>query len=282
VALPEITVVVPTRDRPDRLARCLATLDAQTARQRLEVVVVDDSPSRSARSAADPFRGWRVLSGKGHGAAAARNLGAAAARAPLILFTDDDCEPSPVWAAALASALRDAAVAAGPTISPAGENRLGVASQRIVNYLSSCSADEAGFARFAPSNNLGCRAEVMERLPFDPGYPCSGGEDRDWCARLVAAGGRIALVADAVVQHRQQLDLRGFWRKHTGYGRGARIFHRRHAYSDMKRPGAFHSSLIGAAFRQGPAIGGLVCLAQLATALGFARQGLTAHREARP
>jgi glycosyltransferase involved in cell wall biosynthesis len=39
---PLISVVVPTRDRPAALGRCLEALSAQTALERLEVVVVDD------------------------------------------------------------------------------------------------------------------------------------------------------------------------------------------------------------------------------------------------
>ncbi len=40
--VPRLCVVVPTRDRPERLARCLAALERQTA-DRFEIVVVDDA-----------------------------------------------------------------------------------------------------------------------------------------------------------------------------------------------------------------------------------------------
>ena len=44
--VPRVSVVVPTRDRPDRLATCLAALERQTVPE-LEIVVVDDA-SRDA------------------------------------------------------------------------------------------------------------------------------------------------------------------------------------------------------------------------------------------
>ena len=51
VAAARVTVVVPTRDRPGALARCLAALERQTVGD-FEVVVVDDrsrSPEAVAR-----------------------------------------------------------------------------------------------------------------------------------------------------------------------------------------------------------------------------------------
>jgi GT2 family glycosyltransferase len=282
VAEAEISVVVPTRGRPKSLARCLAALDAQTARDSLEVVVVDDSGERGvAERVVGEAPGCRLVRGTGRGAAAARNLGSAAARAPLVLFTDDDCEPRPDWAEALGSALREVTgAAAGSTVAESAGDRLGLASQHVANYLTGFTLDRAGRTRFAPSSNLGCRAEVLTRIPFDEGYPGSGGEDRDWCARLIESGQELVFVPDALVAHYQELTLGGFWRKHIRYGRGARMFHRRHGFPDTNGISGFHARLVWDAFRRGPAVGGLVCLAQVATAAGFVRQALSDGRNA--
>jgi GT2 family glycosyltransferase len=284
VAAPEISVVVPTYERPESLARCLAALDAQTARDSLEVVVVDDAGRRpdAVEDVVGAAPGRRLVRGDGSGAAAARNAGVAAARGPLVLFTDDDCEPRPDWAEKLASALRDeVAAAAGVTVAASGQE-LAMASQHVADYLTGFSLDRAGRTRFAPSSNLGCRAGVLERIPFDEGYPGSGGEDRDWCARLIESGQELVFVPDAVVAHHQQLTLGGFWRKHAGYGRGARLFHRRHGFPDTRGVSGFHAKLVSDAFRRGPAVGGLVCLAQIATAAGFVREVLSDGRKGAP
>jgi GT2 family glycosyltransferase len=284
VAEPEITVVVPTRERPESLARCLVALEAQTARDALEVVVVDDAgrEAGAVKNTIGQRSGSRLVRGPGRGAAAARNLGAAAARAPLVLFTDDDCEPQPGWAETLATALQDeVAAAAGSTVTNSGRDSLAVASQEVADYLTKSSLDRAGRTKFAASSNLGCRAEVLDQIPFDEGYPGSGGEDRDWCARLIDAGHQLVLVPDARVDHHQRLTLGAFWRKHAAYGRGARMFHRRHGFPDSKAP-SFHAGLVRDAFRRGPAVGALVCLAQVATAAGFARQAVSEGRNAAP
>jgi GT2 family glycosyltransferase len=284
VAEPEISVVIPTRERAKSLARCLAALEAQTACDALEVVVVDDAgrEAGAVKNAIGQPPGCRMVRGPGRGAAAARNLGAAASRAPLVLFTDDDCEPEPGWAESLATALQGGvAAAAGSTVTNSGRDSLAVASQEVADYLTKSSLDRAGRTRFAASSNLGCRAEVLDKIPFDEDYPGSGGEDRDWCARLIEAGHELVLVPDARVDHHQRLTLGGFWRKHAAYGRGAWMFHRRHGFPDAKAPG-FHAGLVHDAFRRAPAVGALVCVAQVATAAGFARQAVSEGRNALP
>jgi len=279
VADPEITVVVPTRDRPDNLAFCLAALDAQTVSS-METIVIDDG--RPGNEAVERAVGrsprCRLLPAPRRGAAAARNAGVAAARAPLVLFTDDDCAPHPGWAVALARKLEEGVAAAGVTIAGSPGGRMALASQHVADYLTTASLDPSGRIRFGASSNLGCRTELLRELQFDGSYPASGGEDRDWCARLIEAGHELCFVPDALVTHHQQLTLEGFWRKHAGYGRGARIFRRRHGPSDTSGIRRFHLRLLRDAFRRGPAVGGLVCLAQVATAAGFAGQALDERR----
>ncbi|HEX2128485.1 MAG TPA: glycosyltransferase family 2 protein, partial [Solirubrobacterales bacterium] len=84
------SVVIPTRDRPTALRGCLVALAAQDAGG-LDVVVVDDgSRDRHALDAvvADALPDARVVRTPGRGPAAARNLGARAAEAEVVLFTD--------------------------------------------------------------------------------------------------------------------------------------------------------------------------------------------------
>jgi len=92
-----ISVVIPTRNRLDTLREVIPTLVRQTlARERYEIVVADsrsdDGTAQylSESSAALPNGALRHLPGAYRSRAAARNAGAAAARAPLILFTDAD------------------------------------------------------------------------------------------------------------------------------------------------------------------------------------------------
>jgi glycosyltransferase involved in cell wall biosynthesis len=278
---PEVAVVVPTRDRPGPLAACLEALERQSARA-FEVVVVDDGSLDAGAVArvVDASPRARLVRGAGRGPAAARNLGAVAARAPVLCFTDDDCRPGPGWVAALAARIRGgAAVVAGPTRNGRPDDAYGAASQAITNHLTRASFDPVtGRVAFAPTSNLACRAEVHRALPFDEDYPLAAGEDREWCDRLADQGIPLVFEPWAWVEHDQDLSLRRFWRQQERYGRGAFRFHRHRPPSERLQPRRFYTDLVGAGFDLGPAAGLLVVLAQLATASGVAREAVASRR----
>jgi glycosyltransferase involved in cell wall biosynthesis len=282
-AAPDVSVVVPTRDRPDRLARCLAALGQQTA-PRYEVVVVDDASTDGAAVAAvvGAAPHARLVRGEGRGPAAARNRGAAAARGPVLCFTDDDCRPGLGWVAALAArvvAAGDAPIAvAGPTRNGRPGDPFAAASQTVTNHLALASLDTtSGRMAFAPTSNLGCTAALHASLRFDESFPLAAGEDRDWCDRLTASGGVLVYEPAAWVGHHQQLGWRGFWRQQARYGRGAYQHHRRAAPGDRLQAPRFYAGLLRAGFAEGVAAGALVVVAQVATAAGLTAEAL-AHR----
>jgi glycosyltransferase involved in cell wall biosynthesis len=269
-----ISVVVPTRDRPAALARCAAALAAQDAAE-LEVVVVDDgSRDRGAVAAAlEALPEARVVRSPGRGPATARNLGAGAANGEVVCF-NDDCEPRPDWARVLGEAATDGGVAAGTTNAPRDAVSTAVASQAITNHLQLASLRPDGSLGFAPTSNLACTPAVLAALPFDPGFPDAAGEDRDWWARALAQGIVAAYEPRAEVVHRQQLDLRGFLRQQYRYGRGAVRFRRRREGDRGYGGPSFYAGLLRAGLAQGPAVGGLVVVAQAVTAAGVMRERL--------
>jgi GT2 family glycosyltransferase len=274
---PLVSVVVPTRDRPDRLRACLAALEAQSAAS-FEVVVVDDGSQRAAavRDVVATAPHARLVRSPGRGPAAARNLGAAAAKAPVVCFTDDDCRPEPGWVDALTARLGDATpAAAGPTLTDEHGSVYSMASQVITSHLTDGSRDGDRLG-FAPTSNLACRSDVLRAVPFDERFPLAAGEDRDWCLRLAAGGGRLVFEPAARVWHHQDLTAKRFWRQQTRYGRGAYRFHRRHA--GRRQPVRFYTDLIGAGFRHGWRVGALVVVAQVATAVGIAAEALADRR----
>jgi glycosyltransferase involved in cell wall biosynthesis len=264
-----ISVIVPTRDRPDRLARCLDALRNQTVVDSLEIVVVDDGSANpvALEGAADHPR-VRLVRQPGAGPSAARNRGARAAGGTYVCFTDDDCEPQPDWVERLTATLRTGAAAvAGCTVNGSPGDPFAEASALIAAAPAVLGKDPESLS-FAPSNNLGCRADVLAALPFDEGFPAAAGEDRDWCARLIAAGHVLASEPGAVVVHHQQLRFGDFWRKQIQYGRGAYLFRRRGGGPPLESP-VFYGRLVRRGFRHGVRTGLLVTVAQLATAIGF-------------
>lgn len=86
--------MVPVRNDPENLARCLRAL-AKTDYSNFEVIVVDDASTDQTGSVASSL-GCRVVTlDQQSGPALARNYGAEAARSGLILFVDADVCVSP-------------------------------------------------------------------------------------------------------------------------------------------------------------------------------------------
>ncbi len=261
----ELTAIVPTRDRPEALAKCLRALDAERAEMSLDIVVVDDGsaePQAVERVVAEIPDAVIVPSVR-RGIGAARNTGVTAAATEFVAFTDDDGEVQPGWAHTLVTRLREGAVVVGgATVAADGQGSLAVASQLASNALLGAQL------AVAPASNLACRRDVALEIPFDESFVDIGGEERDWCARLFAQGHALVREPRAVVVHRQQLTFGAYWRKHVLYGRGAYRFRTAHARGRLE-PRRFYAGLVRSAFRQGAVVGLAFCLAEVATAAGF-------------
>ena len=285
MSAPSVSVVVPTRDRPRALQRCLralAELDHPTGR--LEVVVVDDGGgadlSEALSAPADGLR-LRVLRQPHGGPARARNLGADAADGEILAFTDDDCAPAPDWLHALVGAL-----AAGPHVAVGGRtvngltaNPFAAASQAVQDLVYAHYNADPFTARFVASNNLALhRAGFRAVGGFDGKRFPGASEDRDLCDRWRAGGRRLVYADSAVVWHFHDLSLRGFCRQHARYGRGAARFHaarQERGTGHLRDELGFHANraLWRAALRRGsPGRLALLALWQACNAAGYAAE----------
>src|SRR5258708_20069101 len=98
---PFVSVVISTRDRPDRLSRCLSALLALQYPD-YEVIVVDNAPSTSAtadlirQTYADEPR-IRYVREDHPGLPSGHNRGIVEARGDIIAFTDDDVIVDTCW-----------------------------------------------------------------------------------------------------------------------------------------------------------------------------------------
>ena len=96
---PELTVVIPTHNRRERLERLLRSLESQTApNQDFDVIVVVDGASDGTEKMLNAFQvGYQlaVVSTTQGGPARARNEGAARATGTYLLFVDDDMIAAP-------------------------------------------------------------------------------------------------------------------------------------------------------------------------------------------
>lgn len=224
--LPKVSVVIPTRNRLELLKQCLQTLLAQNiSADEMEIIVVDDGSTDDTAtrvcSIAEQNRvSLRLVKGQGRGPATARNIGWRAAKAPIILFTDDDCEPSSKWVCEMADFLDF-----NPEFGGVGGQIRRLKESSAASYTDDCGAMEhpgsEDNAHYLVSANAAYRRSLLELVGgFDESFPCAGGEDPDLSFRLRACGVKLAKVSRALVRHNHPSSLAAIYRMFHRYGRG--------------------------------------------------------------
>ncbi|MGE5175885.1 MAG: glycosyltransferase family 2 protein [Hyphomicrobiales bacterium] len=191
--MPSVSIVLPTRDRPERLRNALEAVARQTHPE-LELILVRDGGAPIAADAEEAiarleFPAARIEhDGPPEGAARARNRGVSRARADAVAFLDDDDEWTPDHLARLAAFLER-------------EPRADVvyADARIVNeetgeaHVIARDFDLAVFSRdgYIPPSAMAARRGAFDRFgAFDPAFGFS--EDWEWLLRVARGGGVIA------------------------------------------------------------------------------------------
>jgi GT2 family glycosyltransferase len=219
-------VVVPARNAESTLTALLDALAEQTVAP-VEVIVVDDRSDDATASlaAAHPLHPT-VLTGPGQGSYAARNVGLAAVRAPVVAFTDADCVPAPDWLECALAALQANPGLVGGRVAQVRREGAGVCERYDrATYLDQRELVAQGFAATA---NLVVPAETLRRLGgFDAELRSSG--DLELGRRARAASVPVGYAPDALVQHAPRTTARELWLLHRRLGAGWRTLARRGA-----------------------------------------------------
>ncbi|WP_435736846.1 glycosyltransferase [Cellulosimicrobium sp. PMB13] len=226
---PRVSVVIPARDAAATLGEQLAAVCPQVADADGEVVVADNGSRDATREVATATgRRWPMVrlvdARSGRGPGGARNVGVAAARAPVVAFCDADDVVAEGWLDALVGR---------------------VAADRLV-------AGRLDRTRLDGGQSWQQQQDGLMRNPIMPGLWCAGagnlavrrdlflavggfcedlwaGEDVDLCWRAQLAGVEMVLAPDAVVYVRSRSALRGVYRQMYGWGTGSRVLERRYA-----------------------------------------------------
>lgn len=275
---PVLSVIIATRRRPRQLTRCLDSLAGQDLPpQRWEVIVVydgEDPPSDDA-AACHPNRiAVRRLKQPYAGCGIARNSGAAEARGQYLIFTDDDCLFPSDWLRRHEACFvaNPGCMIAGASVNWLSSNPYSQATQTMADLLLRYGNPSPHDAQVALGNNMGVPAEDFLKLGgFSAQYFRNAAEDREFCARWLAAGRRISYQPSLEVFHGHELNLRSFLRQHYNYGRGAFLYHRSQGERRQRRwqPFEFYASMLMRA--PSMSVRMLLVLSQMATAVGFAR-----------
>ena len=230
-ARPDVTVLIPVRDRAVLLNRCLTALAG-----RYPVVVVDDGSADPDAIAAVAAAHGATLSRRptSGGPGAARNTGLGSVTSELVAFLDSDCLPAPGWIERLAAHFADPAVAAAAPRVTAVPGGPGWAARYTG---AACSLDlGAAEARVVPGTRVAYvptaallvrRAVLAEgSTPFDPGLRF--GEDVDLVWRLNDAGWRIRYDPAVQVAHHEPGTWPALLARRFRYGTSAAPLAARH------------------------------------------------------
>jgi O-antigen biosynthesis protein len=103
-APPQISILLPTCNRPQLLENCLAALSCQHTKYTFEIIVVNNAPAHAGISdVVAQFPKARLITEKRRGLSYARNAGIRAARGHILVFTDDDTLAASDWLENLAA-----------------------------------------------------------------------------------------------------------------------------------------------------------------------------------
>ncbi|MEP7271360.1 MAG: glycosyltransferase [Acidobacteriota bacterium] len=209
---PDVSVIIPARNRRRELSEVLEALSVQTfPKERFEVLLCDDGSDVDLRSVVEEMNSdrfdVRYLRQPARGPATARNLGIRHARGDIIAMTDSDTRPDRDWLSNLVHALEREPDAAGV------EGKVKAENDGEFDPLGEGPTNLNGGVYL--TCNCAYRRGVLDSVGgFDETFPFPAYEDTDLAARVLQTGKRILWQPEAIVIHPQRpLTLKAVWKK---------------------------------------------------------------------
>ncbi len=228
-ATDELTFIVPVRDRPEQLERCLRALVRAVPESR--VIVVDDGSVVPVRACTAQEGRVRIIRHpRARGAAAARNTGLSACSTTFVGFVDSDVVLPEAAPSRLLAHLTDPALAAvAPRVRAlGGGGPIGGFEARHSPLDMGPKPGRVAPGRsipYVPSAVLFVRRAAIG-AGFDESLPI--GEDVDLVWRLDAAGWRVRYAPEVEVLHQHRMRLAEFVARRRLYASSVGLLARRH------------------------------------------------------
>ncbi len=201
---PFVSIIIPVFNDVERLALCLAALEAQTyPADRYEVVVVDNGSAASPASATAGYPHTRYFVETRKGSYEARNRGLSEAKGEFIGFTDSDCIPSPDWIERGVDAIArtpNAGLIAGHIDVFFRDPARPTPTELFESLYAFPQPMYVAESRYGVTANVFTRRAVLDAVgAFDASLQSGG--DREWGNRVDAAGYALVYAEDVRVAH---------------------------------------------------------------------------------
>lgn len=237
-----LSVVIPTKDRADALARTLDAFEAQEGGDtELEAIVIDNGSSDATveqvrRRATESKLPIKLLEHPEAGPAAARNAGAKAATGEVLLFLGDDTEPADQGLLSAHLLLH----AARPEPAYGVLGRITWNPHKTVTpfmrwlenggpqfHYCELEAGPVDAASYFYSSHASVKRSLFEQLGgFDERFPTAAVEDTELGVRLADAGLELDYHPELLVLHDHPTTPAQSFRRSVAVGRSAALYNK--------------------------------------------------------
>ena len=242
---PPVSVVIPTRNRPDELAECLWRIARQDYDGKMEILVVDnDQASGLTRPVVEQFEDAEYLVCDKPGSSATRNTGFFRARGEIVVLADDDVLVPPGWVRNMVDKFsrQDVWMVNGPVLPYALSTPAEVEFEYLGGFPSRSTTIEMTGSSFrrnrlfptvvlGVSANMAFRRSILENPKIGgmseilgAGLPTGGGEDPELTYRILKEGHTVVFDPSIWVHHQHRKTTGDLSRQLYGYGKSGSAF----------------------------------------------------------
>ncbi|HSX24454.1 MAG TPA: glycosyltransferase [Candidatus Andersenbacteria bacterium] len=230
-----ISVIIPVKGHRV-VEKLLKELQGTKINRKFEILVIDSAPD-ALRDLRNKFKKVRWIdydTSSKQSIPEQRNFGIKKAKGNIIAFIDADCVPEKDWLSNLTE----------PIVS--GKEKITCGWVKSVRkYPMKWTIDHfhtSKYVLFAPTMNSAFSREVFDKIGLYDARFMYGGEDLDYCWRVIKAGYKIRYCSNAVVYH-DWGDAKRNLSRMFGYGKANFLFFEKHFAEIIRKPGYLYGIL---------------------------------------
>jgi glycosyltransferase involved in cell wall biosynthesis len=197
-----VSIIIPTFNGASRIGNCLDALVKQTVGRDAEILVVNDGSTDETVNVVAGYPVVRLINQGNAGPAAARNRGANEANGSILLFTDDDCIPTPEWLSSMIAPFEDTEVIGVKGVYRTAQRSLAARFVQIEYEDRYHLMARLPSIDFIDTYSAGFRRDrFLEMKGYDTSFPVPCAEDIELSYRMSARGWKMEFVPSAIVYH---------------------------------------------------------------------------------